>query len=223
MLATQERSLSESIEKPTLHSARGMFRSPGSTPCVCPKIAGPNIRWLESSIHGFPQCFPPYLMAISCAPCLAHRTPRQHHVFLCIGLPVVGGSLCLNTSNGHLSIKNCPEYGCPMLPTAGCFRCFGWWFNMSSKWLISQFLTYGNSEKESCLKAFPTYSKLLPMQVPHFLPQLRTAPPSRWDPISAPYSASLGGCYCLLQYDHRTVPAKSKNSPTCCILMGKTW
>lgn len=143
MLATQERSLSESIEKPTLHSAQGMFRSPGSTPCVCPKIAGPNIRWLESSIHGFPMFSTIFHGHKLCQKCLAQKghRDRRHHVFLCIGLPVVGGSLCLNTSNGHL-IKNCPEYGCHMLIHVA----YGWVFsllwmmmkNMSSKWLISQ-------------------------------------------------------------------------------------
>lgn len=120
MLATQERSLSGA--NPPL-CTRYVTRSPGtpgSTPCVCPKIAGPNIRWLESSIHGFPMfstIFDGHKLCPMSSPC--QDTFRRHHVSIKIGLPVIGGSLCLNTSNGHLSIKNCPEYGCPMLPTAG--------------------------------------------------------------------------------------------------------
>ena len=83
------------------------------------ELQAPTSSGFESSIHGFPMfstIFDGHKCPMS-SPC--QDTFRRHHVSIKIGLPVIGGSLGLNTSKGHLSIKNCPEYGCPMLPTAG--------------------------------------------------------------------------------------------------------
>ena len=79
-------------------------------------------------------------------------------------------------------------------------------------------VTYGNSEKESCpIRLFQPIPRCFPCRSTNSYRnwgQHHRAVGIPFQPRTAPKGGCVAAC---CHWDHRTVPAKSKNSPTCCM------